>query len=144
MIMPSSDTVLVDSGFFMALFDRRDQHHKAACEKQEWLEHFSVVVPWPILYETINTRLVRRPENVERFESLLRDSDTVLLDDCPYRSDAYEELLERAKEQRHAMSLVDAVIYAILADPEVRVNGILTFNNSDFKQICYERGIELL
>ena len=49
------NTLLVDSGFFFALFDPRDQHHAAARDKQEWLEMFSFVMPWPILYETINT-----------------------------------------------------------------------------------------
>lgn len=51
----SNNTLLVDSGFFFALFDPRDQHHAAAREKQEWLETLAVIMPWPILYETINT-----------------------------------------------------------------------------------------
>ena len=56
----SKDRLLVDTGFFIALFDPRDNHHIDACEKQEYLENLSIVIPWPILYETINTRLVKR------------------------------------------------------------------------------------
>ena len=144
MIRPSNHTLLVDSGFFFALFNPRDQHHGAACEKQDWLEALSVVVAWPILYETINTRFVRRPETIVRFESILRARDTVLLEDSPYRLDAYEDVLERAKAQRHAMSLVDAVLCAILADPKVRIDAMLTFNSRDFGDICRERKVELL
>lgn len=144
MIRPSNHTLLVDSGFFFALFNPRDQHHGDACEKQDWLETLSVVVAWPILYETINTRFVRRPETIVRFESILRAHDTVLLEDSPYRLDAYEDALERAKAQHHAMSLVDAVLCAILADPKVRIDAMLTFNNRDFGDICRERKVELL
>ena len=146
MIRPSSNTLLVDSGFFFALFDPRDQHHSDACEKQDWLETLSVVVPWPILYETINTRFVRRPETIVRFESILRAHDTVLLDDSPYRLDAYEGVFAQAKTQlqRNTMSLVDAVLSAILADPNVRIDAMLTFNSSDFGHICRVQKVELL
>ena len=144
MIRPSSNTLLVDSGFFFALFDPRDQHHSDACKKQDWLETLSVVVPWPILYETINTRFVRRPETIVRFESILRAHDTVLLDDSPYRRDAYEDVLSRARTKRNAMSFVDAILCAILADPNVRIDAMLTFNIIDFDGICREQGVELL
>ncbi len=137
-------TLLVDSGFFIALFDPRDQHHAVACEKQEWLEMLSVVMPWPILYETINTRLARRPERIARFESLMRAPETEFLDDSPYRLEAYEDTLARAKAQRNAMSLVDSVLCAILADTNVRIDALLTFNLRDFGHICRVQGVELL
>lgn len=142
--VPSSNALLVDSGFFFALFDPRDQHHADACEKQDWLEELSVVVPWPILYETINTRFVRRPATIVRFESILRARDTVLLDDSPYRFEAYEDVFARAKARRNAMSLVDAVLCAILADTNVHIDAMLTFNSIDFDGICREQGVELL
>lgn len=46
--------LLVDSGFFFALFNERDRYHADAVEKREWLEILSLVIPWPVLYETIN------------------------------------------------------------------------------------------
>ena len=144
MIGPSNNTLLVDSGFFFALFDPREQHHGDACKKQDWIETLSVVVPWPILYETINTRFVRRPETIVRFESILRAHDAVLLDDSPYRLDAYEDVLARAKTQRNAMSLADAVLCSILADPNVRIDAMLTFNIIDFGHICSVQRVELL
>ena len=136
--------VLVDSGFFFALFDPRDSHHDAAIEKQEWLELLSVVMPWPILYETINTRFVRRPTTIARFETILRRPDTDLLDDSRYRYDAYEETLERAKRGYGARSLVDSVLCAVLADTNVQISAMLTFNDRDFAGLCASRDIELL
>ena len=144
MTMIRNNTLLVDSGFFFALFNPRDQYHADACEKQDWLEELSVVVPWPILYETVNTRFIRRPATIVQFESILLAHDTVLLDDSPYRLEAYEDVFARAKTQRNAMSLVDAVLCAILADTNIRIDAMLTFNSIDFGPICSVQKVELL
>ena len=138
------DTLLVDSGFFFALFNPRDPYHAAALEKQEWLEMLSVVMPWPILYETINTRFARRPGTVARLESIMRAPETEFLDDSPYRLEAYEDTLARAKSQDKAMSLVDSVLCAILDDTNVRIGAMLTFNLRDFEHLCRVQGVELL
>lgn len=138
------NTLLVDSGFFFALFNPRDPYHAAARDKQEWLEMLSVVMPWPILYETINTRFTRRPETIARFESLMNAPETEFLDDSSYRLEAYEDTLARAKSRSNAMSLVDSVLRAILDDTNVRIGAMLTFNLRDFGQICRIRGVELL
>ena len=139
-----SSKVLVDSGFFFALFEERDRYHADAIEKQEWLEILSVVIPWPILYETVNTRFARRPVRIARFESILLRPHTEFLDDSPYRLDAYEDTLTRAKSQRNAMSLSDSVLCAILEDTNVRIDAMLTFNLRDFGNICNLKGVELL
>ena len=142
MAIPSK--VLVDSGFFFALFNPRDRYHADAIEKREWLEILSLVIPWPVLYETINTRFARRQATIAQFESILRGPHIELLNDSPYRLDAYEDALTRAKTQRNALSLVDSVICAILDDTNVRIDAMLTFNLRDFANICHSKGIELL
>lgn len=136
--------LLVDSGFFFALLNPRDQHHADARQKQEWLEILAVVIPWPILYETVNTRFTRRPASLASFESIVRDPHTEFLDDSPYRVDAFDLTLLRGKQRRHPMSLVDAVLHSILADVNVRIDAMLTFNRSDFGSICSARGVEIL
>ena len=137
--------LLVDSGFFFALFNPRDQHHDDACEKQDWLEHLAVVMPWPTLYETINTRFVRQPETMARFESIMQAPDTEFLDDNPYRLAAYSYTIEQGKTRPHlALSLVDSVLYAILDDVNVRIDAMLTFNHRDFADVCRIKKVELL
>ena len=144
MIRNSNNRLLVDSGFFFALFNPRDQYHDDACKKQEWLEDLSVVMPWPILYETINTRFVRQPDTIARFESIMRAPDTEFIDDNLYRFEAYKDTIEQAKTHRHAMSLVDTVLYAILDDINIRIDAMLTFNFRDFTDICRIQKVELL
>ena len=138
------NTLLVDTCFFIALFNPRDEHYADALGKQEWLEMLSVVMPWPILYETIDTRFMRRPETIARFESLMKAPGTEFLDDSPYRLEAYEDTLRPDNRRREAMSLVDTVLHAILEDTNVRIGAMLTFNLRDFGRICHELGVELL
>lgn len=145
------ETLLVDSGFFIALLDPRDRYHAEAGKKEEWLELYSLIVPWPVLYETVNTRftrrLTRRPANIARFENLVLRSEpqTIRLDDSSYRHKAYADTLVRAKEPRgSARSLVDSILHAIIEDPEVHIDAMLTFNLRDFGSVCQSNRVELL
>lgn len=145
------ETLLVDSGFFIALLDPRDRYHAEAGKKEEWLELYSLIVPWPVLYETVNTRftkqLTRRPANIARFENLVLRSEpeTIRLDDSSYRQRAYADTLARAKEPRGSTSsLVDSILHAIIEDPEVHIDAMLTFNLRDFGSVCQANRVELL
>lgn len=140
--------ILVDSAFFFALFHPKDTYHKKAIEKQKWLDGFRIVVPWPILYETINSRFVMSPEVIRSFENIMRQPHTNRLDDSKYREEAYEETLALAKRGYKrgygAISLVDSVLHAILKDVNVRISAMLTFDHRDFVPICASRNIEIL
>ena len=140
----SNHRLLVDSGFFFALFNPRDQRHEDACEKQEWLDILALVMPWPTLYETVNTRFVRQRETIARFESIMRAPGTEFLDDNPYRLAAYSYTIGQAKTRHHALSLVDSVLCAILDDVNVRIDAMLTFNHRDFADVCRTQNVELL
>lgn len=140
----SNHRLLVDSGFFFALFNPRDQRHEDARDKQEWLDILAVVMPWPTLYETVNTRFVRQRETMARFESIMRAPGAEFLDDNPYRLAAYNYTIEQAKTRHHALSLVDSVLYAILDDVNVRIDAMLTFNSRDFADVCRIQNVELL
>lgn len=87
--MVDTGRILVDTGIFIALFDERDDHHQSACRIEKWLDSQSILLPWPILYETLNTRLVNRlkrdPAGLAKFGAIARSPKTELLDDAPYR-----------------------------------------------------------
>lgn len=135
--------LLPDSGFFMALYDPRDENHAAAQEKREWLDMLPIVLPWPVLYETVNTRFARRPAIMARFDAVVMHPDTRLLDDSRYRSDAYRTVM--AIEQRgRPLSLVDAVLRSVIDDPNVALAALLTFNLPDFVDVCRQNSVEVL
>ena len=69
--------------------------------------------------------------------------ETILLDDSPYRSESYATVLAPARPKA-PLSLVDAVLCNIIEDVNVPISAMLTFNERDFLQICYEYNVELL
>ncbi len=133
-------TVVVDTGFWLALFDKRDQHHPQALDNEDRLRSLRVVLPWPCLYETLKTRFVRNPMWVRQFESFIKRAD--ILDDAKYRQAAYDQILREV--ERRPISLVDRVIRSILEDVSVRTDLLMTFNRRDFFDVCLANQIELL
>ncbi len=135
--------LLPDSGFFFALYDPRDEHHVAASAKRDWLEMLPIVLPWPVLYEVVNTRFSRRREIMARFDALVMNPNTALLDDSPYRHDSYRAVLDMERRGR-PLSLVDAVLRAVIEDTNVAVAAILTFNRADFMDVSLRNSVEVL
>ena len=135
--------LLVDSGFFFALYDERDPHHETALAKQEWLEAYNVVIPWPVLYETVNTRFSRRRGVMSRFHVVAARQGTLLIDDSPYRQGAYGRVVQLPIHTA-PVSLVDAVLLAVIEDVNVPIGAMLTFNLRDFGVVCPQNSIELL
>jgi len=144
-LMVGTGRILVDTGIFIALFDERDDHHQSAKRIEKWLDSRSILLPWPILYETLNTRLVNRlkrdPASLAKFGAIARSTNTELLDDKPYR-EALWTFLDQSSF-RTSLSLVDAVLCNIIKDVNVPVSAILTFNERDFCAVCQQNNIEL-
>ncbi len=141
--MVGAGRVLIDTGFFFALLNERDQHHASALEREGWLDTVPILLPWPILYETVNTRLVRRPESLAKFGAIVRSAETVLLDDTPYRAGSLSVLLT-GHQAISSLSLVDTVLCSIIEDVNVPISAMLTFHERDFLVICQQNNVELL
>jgi len=135
-------TVLTDTGFWYAFYNARDQYHERAERKTDLLETSTVLLPWPCLYETFNTRFAKNTTAVRRFEALLRQPHVVRLPDEPYREVALETVMRTVVSR--SMALVDMVIRLILEDINVRKDGLLTFNPRDFSDLCRKHRIEIL
>lgn len=139
-----SDTALVDTGFWIALFDPRDEHHESAGEREDLLELVTLIVPWPILYETLRTRFVRRPEWVLRLDQLLKKPNVEFVDDQDYREEAYSRIVGHSRRSRRGLSMVDMLCRQLIADPNIHINYLLTTNPEDFVDVCIKYNVELL
>ena len=133
--------LLVDTGYFIALHDERDEHNATAKRHESLLELHPVVLPWPVLYETINTRFAKRPDVLRQIDVIVAKENTLLLDDSPYRQNAYRQVLQISPKR--PLSLVDAVLRAIIEDVNVRISTLLTFNEKDFYDVCWPLSVEL-
>lgn len=132
--------LLVDTGFWIALYDTTDSRHAKAIANSDLVEEYPVVVPWPVLYETVGTRIVKRRE-FSRFEDVLKRGNAVLLEDSPYREACLDDVFS---DGNRPLSLVDLVIRRILDDTSVRIEGLITFNPKDFADVCARRRIEIV
>jgi predicted nucleic acid-binding protein len=135
---------LADTGLWYAMFDQRDQHHAQARGKAEILNTFRIVLPWPTLYETLRTRLVRNAAALARFERFLKTPDVIYLDDSAFRQAAMELALESSLRQRRPLSMVDCLIRLLIDDVNTRIDYLATFNIQDFEDVCRMNGVEII
>jgi predicted nucleic acid-binding protein len=138
--------ICVDTGFLLGLYVESDQYHERA--QRCFTDHFSsgssrLIIPWPILYETVSTRLVKnRPASnlmETHWKRLLRQGSLQMLSDQPYRDGVIDECFDEMRKppfQARNLSLVDRVIRRVLSDVNVRIDVFLTFNTADFADVC--------
>src|SRR5450755_4897143 len=138
--------ILVDTGFLLGLYDNRDPYHDKA--RQGFEEYFGtthnrLIVCWPILYETVSTRLVRnRPGMIllqTHWTRLAAQRRLELLSDLQFRDRILEECFDELRKpirQSRNLSAVDRVIRRVLSNPAVRIDAFLTFNPGDFADVC--------
>ena len=143
--------ILVDTSFFYGIFDKRDQHHADA--KKINIEKLgdppdtcSFVLPWPILYETVNTRFVKHG-HLSKLEEFLRHQRTELFDDMPYRQRVYKSARDYPREPKFRIpadaSLVDSILRLMIEDSSAKIDGIITFDHA-LRKFGYDNGIEVL
>ncbi len=138
------ERVLIDTGYWIALFNDRDGYHNDAQEFYEILLETNIILPWPTLYETINTRLSKNKNGINQFDKVLHQPNTMLLDDTEYKARALNFSLENSTKAIRPISLVDSIIREILADINVNITYLLTYNKGDFIDLCHQRKIEIL
>lgn len=141
---PIAKFVLLDSGFWIALYDPADGHHSAARELLGQIDGARLVLPWPILYEVLRTRFVRRRDVVRAFVRRARAPQAEQIDDAPYREQALAVVFDFAAGHERPVSLVDMVLRLMLDDVALRIDGLVTFNVRDFADVCRRRRIEIL
>lgn len=134
--------LLLDTGFWIALYESRDNHHEAALLVADFLDFYNLVLPWPCLYETLNSAFVKKNQWLVSFSSYANRANTVYLHDETYRSHALEQVFRNRRHQ--SLSLVDKVLMLALEDPNTKIDAVVTFDKRHFRDFCYSRQIELL
>lgn len=142
--MSVNETILVDTGAWIALFDESDLNHESIAEFGDIIESFRLVLPWPVTYETLRTRFTRRPAWVTAFNALVSRQGVTLVDDSQYRADAYSLTVDYASRQRRHLSMVDMLCRLLIEDPDVKIDYLLTPNPRDFFDVCYANGVEMI
>ncbi len=137
---------VLDTSFWIALYDSRDQQlhlHARSILKKIFQIKPVVYMPWPIYYEVLNTRFVRRSGWVREFSAHAEKLTIKTIDDSLYREKAYAATIREAIIGRRHISLVDMVIRQVLEDRSLKIDYLITFNQKDFLDVCRKGRIEL-
>lgn len=141
--MSVSETLLVDTGAWIALFDPTEEHHGAVARLADLIEWAHLVMPWPLAYEILRTRFVRRPAWVAAFDQRLRKPSVTFIDDAEYCRDAYSLTVDASLRQKRDLSMVDVLCRMLIDDPTVRIKNLLTINRKDFYDVCARNGVAI-
>lgn len=144
------ERILIDTGFFIGIFGEGDQYHESAKRIEEWLslESCTRILAWPILYETLSTKFVKRG-HLSNFERFMIHPRTDLIDDTPYRNLIEKSVREnrdprwtRFRMQAGA-SLVDSILRLMIESPRARIHGIVTFGRA-LQKVGYANNITVV
>ncbi|CAN5566107.1 hypothetical protein BH10BAC1_BH10BAC1_04920 [soil metagenome] len=135
--------IIADTGFWFALYEPRDSFYTNANEIAELIDDQNILLPWPCLYETINTRFAKRKDYMQSFEIFINKANVSLINDEEYKDRALKLAFEYSKIGKRPFSLVDIILREILSDDSYKIDYLLTFNTGDFIDICNKRKIEI-
>jgi len=129
--------ILVDSCFWIALYTPEEiQRHARALDIIDDLENNEVIVPWPTLYEFVNTRLARRKEHLFAFEQFLLKPNVRKISDEIYKPLALQNVFELNISRTTSVSLIDEVLRQMILDDSLKIDCLVTFNRLDFEYPC--------
>ena len=141
-----ADRTLVDTSFLYALYDERDGFYETVLGRERELRHCEFILAWPVLYETINSRLEglfqRKAHHAAHLSNLIL-SNATLLDDTPYRMRALRNTIGVWEDDEidEKISLVDRVLHLIIEDTNVNLDSVLSTDARDFRRICRARNV---
>lgn len=139
----SPKNILTDTGFWIAYFEERDEYHKIAQELSSVIFDYNIIIPFPSVYEFLNTRFSRRSKQVNELELLFHKLNIIYVYDDAYRTELIQKFI-RINKGKRTISAVDMVINQILEDVNIKIDCIVTFNEKDFFHSCKKRNIEIL
>lgn len=136
--------IIVDTGFWRALCDPNDAYYDASLEIRDKFfgrNEYRVLIPYPSMYELINTKFVKNKTQLKQLNEEIADANTVTkIYDEKYRDVAYKEMIQ----SKRSLSLVDCIIRAMVEDSSLKIKGLVTFNVGDFYDICQKKNVEVI
>ena len=138
--------VIVDTGFWYSFLETREQERHTVAENVFYRlvqQETNFLVPFPTLYEAINTKLLKdkyRDKADWFLKQLQSNPHFINIPDDEYKELAYNKTIE---ENYRGFSLVDNVIRVMMEDKSLRISALLTFNVEDFIDVASKNGIEI-
>lgn len=125
-------TLIVDTSFWIALYDSEDNKDKQNLISliAENIHEYQVLIPFPTLYEFLNTKFSRTAMVVD-FQKEISKHNYVKIDDTEYKEIALNNFFEKSKYQKNEdVSLVDEIIKLMIDDKNLKTDLIITFDSA--------------
>lgn len=142
--MSSGINILVDTGFWIALYnpEKEVERSKLADKYAEQIEDHNIIVPFPSLYEFVNSKLSRK-EAKHEFKKVIERPNIIRISDSKYCELALERFFIKATGGYQDVSLVDEVILMMLEDDSLNIQYIVSFDQGLINQAA-SRNINLV
>lgn len=137
--------ILADTCFWISLCDPTEKDHIEAVTMMEMISYdnaHTILVPHPVLYETLCSDMVKKPKQVLLLMQYF--SHVVKVPDTDYIKDAYNFVEWQASMGKGTASMVDVAIMLMADDAKNNVKAILTKNGRDFALFCQKRGLPMI
>lgn len=137
--------LIFDTCFWFALYDPNDSWHSLASKMISEFESgdLKIIIPFPSLYETLNTEFVSNKKQLAAFKEALNNRSKIeYVFDEPYKDEACSMTFDQDNDKK--ASLVDNVILLMLGDKSLNIDAVVTFNGRDFAEPCRNYGKEMI
>ena len=137
--------LLADTCFWISLCDSSELDSveaKAIMEKILDSGNHKIMVPHPVLYETLCSKMVKKPTHVTLLTKYFNQVEKV--SDEAYIDEAFRLVEQQAAMQKGTASMVDILIMLVADDPKNNVKGIITRNGRDFASFCRDKQLAMI
>lgn len=133
---------LIDTGFWIALFNPGKEPEKSAEAEviAELIESHNILIPFPTLYEFLNSKFSRKGIALN-FQKLISRPNYIKICDKDYREKSILDFFNYAIQYKNDVSLVDEVIKGMIDDKNLKIDYVITFDLG-LKNYALSRGIK--
>jgi predicted nucleic acid-binding protein len=138
------NNILIDTCFWYGLYNKGDKYYAQSNRLVEYFSVGNIIIPYPTIYETINTKFTKNKDAINDFNKLLKRPQFYFIDDSDYKEAALRLTFDSAIKTNRNLSLVDMIIRLMLSDEKMNIDYLITYNIRDFIDICLQKKIEIL
>lgn len=135
--------ILVDTCFWIALYNPEKHADKIESVEiiSELIEGHEIVIPFPSLYEFLNSKFSRKNDALH-FQKSISRTNYVKLDDKEFKEKALDNFFEKAINEYNDVSLVDEIIKEIIDSREFKIDFLISFDEG-LNNFALSRGVKI-
>lgn len=133
--------IIIDTCFWIAVYNPEKHIHLEDDIKFiiDFIEDENILIPFPSLYEFLNTKFSRKSD-AQNFKQLLSRPNYIKIDDTTYKLNALETFFDKAINEKNDVSLVDEIIIGIIEDKSQKIDYLISFDEG-LNNYAKSRGI---